>query len=34
MVVETLMKLGMTESDFWKNVFAPKIGEMDQKEVF
>ena len=35
MVLETLMKLCMTEPDFLeKKIFAPKIGKIDQKQDF
>ena len=34
LVVETFIKLFLTEPDFLENFFAPKIGEMGQKEGF
>ena len=35
MVLETLMKLCMTEPDFLEEkIFAPKIGKIDQKQDF
>ena len=34
LVVKTLIKLFLTEPDFLENFFAPKIGEMGQKEGF
>ena len=34
MVVETLMKLGMTESDFWKTFLCQKLGKWVKKRFF